>query len=64
MTYQDIIDKCRQGYTAKIPGWEGYIDYDYAKNEVYFHNKDYRITQEDLENKFQIGKRNDLYYII
>lgn len=30
MSYQEIIDKCKHGYTAMIPGWEGYIDYDYS----------------------------------
>ena len=47
-----------------IPGWEGYLDWDYSKDEIYFHNKDYILSQTDLENNFNIQSRNDLYYII
>lgn len=64
MSYQEIIDKCKHGYTAMIPGWEGYIDYDYSVDQIYFHNYDYTLTQEELENRFNIQNRNDLLYII
>jgi len=32
MTYSEIRDKCRQGKTGMIPGWKGYLDWDYAKD--------------------------------
>lgn len=64
MDFKDIKKKCRQGYKAMIPGWEGYLDWDYSKDEIYFHNKDYILSQTDLENNFNIQSRTDLYYII
>lgn len=45
-----------------IPGWIGYLNWDYSTNQLYFHNKEYRLNQKDLEIK--IKNRTDLYYII
>lgn len=64
MTYQELIEKCKQGYTGLIPKWLGYLDWDYNINQIYFHYNDYRLNQDELENKFKINERTDLYYII
>lgn len=62
MTYQELYKLVRKGKTGMIPNWKGYIKWNYSKNQIYFVNGDYRIDQEELENK--IKDRNDLYYII
>lgn len=62
MTYQEIRNKCRQGETGMIPGWEGYLDWDYAKNQLFFHNNDYIMEEEELCS--HIKNREDLFYII
>lgn len=54
MNYQFIKDKCKSGYTAMIPGWKGYLDWNYSIDQIYFHNFDYTLTQEELENWFNI----------
>jgi len=53
---------CRKGYVGIIPGWTGYLYWDYAKDDIYFKNGDYRLEGEELFNK--IKNRNDIYYII
>ena len=62
MTYQRIRKLCRKGKIGLIPGWKGYLKWDYAINQIYFVNGDYRMNQDELEK--QISNRNDLYYII
>ena len=62
MNIQEIKDICKQGKIGLIPGWQGYIKYDYFKKEIYFQNGEYVIPQSELESK--ISDRNDLYYII
>lgn len=62
MTYKEIEDICSRGKVGLIPGWAGYIKYDYYKKELYFQNGDYKMRQSELEDK--IGNRNDLFYII
>ena len=62
MTYQELYKLVRKGKTGMIPNWKGYIKWNYSKNQIYFVNGDYRIDQEELENK--IKDRNYLYYII
>lgn len=62
MTYQDIKDKCKHGYTAMIPGWNGYLDWDYSVDQIYFHDRNYTLTERELEDSIQ--NRTDLYYII
>ena len=64
MTYQEIKNICKKGKIGLIPKWIGYLKWDYAKDQIYFVNKEYIISQDELENKYQIDKRNDLYYII
>lgn len=62
MTYSEIRDKCRQGKTGMIPGWKGYLDWDYAKDQLFFHNNDYIMEEKELRN--HIKDRKDLLYII
>ena len=62
MTFKDIKEKCKQGYTGIIPGWVGYLDWDYSIQQLYFHNNDYRLPESQLEKL--ISNRKDIYYII
>lgn len=62
LTYPEIKEICKSGKIGLIPGWKGYIKYDYYKDQLYFQNGDYIMQQSELEDK--IGKRNDLFYII
>lgn len=62
MTIQDIKPICKSGKWGIIPGWKGYIKYNYYTNELEFVNGNYILSQGELENK--INDRNDLYYII
>lgn len=36
MTYEEIKDKCSHGKIGLIPGWKGYIKYNYGLGELYF----------------------------
>ena len=45
-----------------VPGWEGYIKYNFGLDELTFVNGDYLMRQEELKNK--LLDRTDLYYII
>ena len=62
MSYSEIKNKCREGFTGKIPGWEGYLKWNYGIDQLQFTNKDYIMNQNELETK--IKDRTDLYYII
>ena len=62
MSYSEIIDCCRKGNVGLIPGWKGYLKWNYSNNQIMFVNGDYVLDQSELEKK--IGDRNDLYYII
>lgn len=63
MTYQEIRYICRhKGKTGLIPKWKGYLKWDYGKDQIYFVNGDYRMSEKELEDK--IKDRTDLYYII
>lgn len=62
MIYQEIKNLVQKGKTGIIPGWKGYLKWDYNSNELYFVNGNYRLSQHELEQK--INTRNDLYYII
>lgn len=62
MTYQQIRNKCKQGETGMIPGWKGYLNWDYSKNQLFFHNNDYIMEEEELRS--HIKNREDLFYII
>lgn len=62
MTYDQIRSYCRKGKIGKIPGWKGYIKWDYNKDQLVFTNEDYVMNERELQSK--IGERKDLYYII
>lgn len=64
MTYLEIKDKCKKGETGMIPGWRGYLKWNYSKDELQFVNDNYIMTQAELEGDYGIANRNDLYYII
>ena len=61
MNYQDLRYLCRRGKVGLIPGWQGYVKWDYGKDQIKFVNGDYTMSQEELEEK--IKDRTDLYYI-
>lgn len=60
MTLNQIKEVCKQGKIGLIPGWVGYIKYNYLTNQIYLENGDYKMY--NLED--QIKDRTDLYYII
>lgn len=62
MTYQEVKKLIQKGKIGIIPGWKGYLKWDYSSSELYFVNNNYRLSQRELEQK--INTRNDLYYII
>lgn len=62
MTYSEICDICKKGHIGRIPGWIGYLHWDYSNQELYFKNFNYILKGDELKNK--ILNRKDLYYII
>lgn len=62
MTYTEIKDICRKGKVGMIPGWKGYLKWNYALDQIYFINGDYILNEKELEQK--IFNRKDMYYII
>ena len=62
MNIFELKEYLQKGKTGIIPGWIGYLRYNYGKNEIYFQNNDYIMNKKELIDK--IKNRNDLYYII
>lgn len=65
MTIQELKPIIREGQHynwGRIPGWKGYIKYDYYLDQLYFVNGDYKLSEQELIDK--LGDRNDLFYII
>lgn len=62
MTLNELKLFIKQGKTGVIPGWKGYIKWDYSKDELYFVNNDYKMSQTELKDK--TNNRTDLFYII
>lgn len=62
MTYSEIYNLCRKGKVGIIPGWKGYLKWNYGLDELQFVNGNYRMIQSELEDN--IKNRTDLYYII
>ena len=34
MTYKEIEDLCKHGKVGIIPGWKGFLKWNYAKDEI------------------------------
>ena len=62
MSLEELKPLIRKGEIGMIPGWKGYIKWDYSKDQVQFVNNDYIMDQKELEDKLK--NRNDLLYII
>lgn len=62
MTYEELKTLCQKGKIGMIPGWQGYVKYDYINNQLYLVNGDYIMPEKELKSK--IINRTDLYYII
>ena len=62
MTLKELKPIIKKGHWGIIPKWQGYIKYDYYLDQLYFINNDYRLSEQELEDK--LNNRNDLYYII
>lgn len=62
MTLRELKLFIKKGKVGLIPGWKGYIKWNYSKDQLQFVNGDYVITQSELEDK--IKDRTDLFYII
>lgn len=61
MTLNEIKLFVREGHWGVIPGWKGYIKWDYSLDKPQFVNKDYKISYEELKDKLK--NRTDLFYI-
>ena len=62
MTLKELKLFIRKGKVGIIPGYNGYIKWDYSKDKLQFVNGDYVIPQSELEDK--VKDRTDLFYII
>ena len=62
MNIFELREYLQRGKTGIIPGWIGYLRYNYGKNEIYFQNDNYIMRQKELIDK--IKDKTDLYYII
>ena len=51
------------GKTLMLPDWQGYFNWDYNNNELYFQNGDYRLNNQQLREK-GVMERTDWYYIL
>ena len=62
MTLNELKNFIRDGKWGIIPGWKGYIKWDYYLKEMQFVNGDYKMPYSELKDK--VNNRIDLYYII
>ena len=62
MTLNELKLFVRQGKWGMIPGWKGYIKWNYALDEMQFVNGDYIMPYKELKDK--VKNRTDLLYII
>lgn len=65
MTLQELKTTIKKGkyYNwGKIPGWRGYIKYNYFLDQLYYIDNNIEFSEKELEDKLK--NRNDLYYII
>lgn len=63
MDYNQATLHAAKGCTLILPGWHGYFKWDFQKKELYFHDKDYYLSEEQLKEK-GVKERKDWYYII
>ena len=63
MDYNQATLYAAKGYTLILPGWHGYFKWDFQKKELYFQDKDYYLSEEQLKEK-RVRERKDWYYII
>lgn len=63
MDYNQATLHATKGYTLILPGWHGYFKWDFQKKELYFQDKDYYLSEEQLKEK-GVRERKDWYYII
>lgn len=61
MTLDELKPIVRRGKWGIIPYWVGHIKWDYASDQLYFQNNDYKLFEEELKDKLR--DRSDLYYI-
>ena len=62
MTLNEIKLFVREGHQGIIPGWKGYIKWNYILDEMQFINRDYKLPYKELKDKLK--DRTDLFYII
>lgn len=62
MTLNELKPFVRQGKWGIIPGWKGYIKWNYSLDQMQFINGNYIISYKELKDK--IKNRTDLFYII
>lgn len=61
MTYEEIKQKCKEGYKAFLPDWKGYFKWNYSKNQLMFQNGDYILDEWQLDNL--LSYRSDFIFI-
>ena len=62
MTLEKLKPLLKRGKIGIIPGWVGYLKYNYGTEQLEFQNNNYILAGKELENK--IINKTDLYYII
>lgn len=63
MTYNLATLHAATGDTLMLPNWQGYFKWDFSKNELYFQNGDYYLSQKQIRD-LKLHERDDWYYII
>ena len=60
MSYQEILQKAREGKLVKLPNFEGIFKWDYGRQVLVFNNGTFWCDAEQLD----ILDRTDFYHII
>lgn len=63
MTYNQATLCAALGKTLMLPGWRGYFNWDFSKQQLVFKNGDYYLNERQLKDK-GVRERNDWYYIV
>lgn len=61
MKQGEALKLAQEGKTLLLPGWHGYFNWDYSRNQLVFKDGDYQLDGLELLDK--IKNRNDWYYI-